>query len=73
MEEKKVINENREDVELLQKTLMEYESITGEEIDYLMEHRHMKDEEKKAEEEAKPEQPAEQPVEQVETPAEENK
>ncbi len=69
----RVINENREDVELLQKTLMEYESITGEEIDYLMEHRHMKDEEKKAEEEAKPEQPAEQPAEQVEAPAEENK
>ena len=47
---------------------MENEQITAEEIDYLMEHRHLKQDENKTEE-AKPEEP----VEQVEAPAEENK
>ena len=64
----RVIKENVEDVELLAKTLMENEQITAEEIDYLMEHRHLKQDENKTEE-AKPEEP----VEQVEAPAEENK
>ena len=63
----RVIKENKEDVVLLAKTLIEHEQITAEEIDYLMEHRHLKRDEKKAEE-----QPQEQPkVEEV--PAEENK
>ena len=64
----RVIKENVEDVELLAKTLMENEQITAEEIDYLMEHRHLKQDENITEE-AKPEEP----VEQVEAPAEENK
>ena len=46
----KVIKENKEDVILLAKTLMEHEQITAEEIDYLMEHRHLKRDEKKLEE-----------------------
>ena len=60
----RVIKENREDVELLAKTLMEHEQINAEEIDYLMEHRHLKKDEKKPE----PEQaPAEAPSEEVKT------
>ena len=62
----RVIKENKEDVILLAKTLMEHEQITAEEIDYLMENRHLKRDEKKAEE-----QPKEEPK--VEAPAEENK
>ena len=58
----RVIKDNKEDVILLAKTLMEHEQITAEEIDYLMENRHLKRDEKKAED---------QP--QVEAPAEENK
>ena len=38
----KIIKDNKEDVILLAKTLMEHEQITAEEIDYLMEHRHLK-------------------------------
>ena len=48
----RVIKENKDDVILLAKTLIEHEKITAEEIDYLMEHRHLKRDEK----------PAEQPV-----------
>ena len=62
----RVIKENKEDVILLAKTLIEHEQITAEEIDYLMENRHLKRDEKKAEEQSK-----EEP--QVEAPAEENK
>ena len=62
----RVIQENKEDVILLAKTLIEHEQITAEEIDYLMENRHLKRDEKKVEE-----QPKEEP--QVEAPAEENK
>ena len=58
----RVIKENKADVELLAKTLVEHEQITGEEIDYLMEHRHLRRDEKPGEEpaqlqaeEAKPE------------------
>ena len=61
-----VIKENKEDVILLAKTLIEHEQITAEEIDYLMENRHLKRDEKKAEE-----QPQEEPK--VEAPTEENK
>ncbi len=55
----RVIKENREDVELLAKTLVEREQITAEEIEYLMEHRHLKEDEKPAEEQTKVE--AEEP------------
>ena len=55
----RVIKENREDVELLAKTLVEREQITAEEIEYLMEHRHLKEDEKPAEEQPKVE--AEEP------------
>ena len=77
----RIIKENKDDVILLAKTLMEHEQITGEEIDYLMEHRHLKRDEKKEElppvEEVSVEQPVveEQPQEasSEETPTEENK
>jgi len=42
----RVIEENKEDVILLAETLIEHEQITAEEIDYLMEHRHLKRDEK---------------------------
>ena len=42
----RVIKENQEDVKLLAKTLVDHEQITAEEIDYLMEHRHLKRDEK---------------------------
>ena len=45
----RIIKENKEDVILLAKTLIEHEQITGEEIDYLMEHRHLKRDENKVE------------------------
>ena len=45
----RIIKENREDVELLAKTLIEHEQITAEQIDYLMEHRHLESDEKKSE------------------------
>ena len=45
----RVIKENKEDVILLAKTLIEHEQITAEEIDYLMEHRHLKRDEKPVE------------------------
>ena len=63
----RVIKENKEDVILLAKTLMEHEQITAEEIDYLMENRHLKRDEKKLEE-----QPKEEPKVE-ETPTDENK
>ena len=50
----RVIKENKEDVVLLAKTLMEHEQITAEEIDYLMANRHLKRDEKKAEESNEP-------------------
>ena len=46
----RIIKENKDDVILLAKTLIEHEQITAEEIDYLMEHRHLKRDEKKVEE-----------------------
>ena len=51
----RVIKENKADVELLAKTLVENEQITAEEIEYLMEHRHLKKDEKPAEEKPQPE------------------
>ena len=44
-----IIKENKEDVELIAKTLLEHEQITAEEIDYLLEHRHLKRDEKPGE------------------------
>ena len=65
----RVIKENKEDVILLAKTLIEHEQITAEEIDYLMENRHLKRDEKKNE--ALKEPVGESPVK--EEPAQENK
>ena len=65
----RVIKENKEDVILLAKTLIEHEQITAEEIDYLMENRHLKRDEKKNE--ALKEPVDESPVK--EEPAQENK
>ena len=45
-EAKRIILENKEDVILLANTLIEHEQITEEEIDYLLEHRHLKRDEK---------------------------
>ena len=46
----RIIRENKEDVDLIAKTLLEHEQITAEEIDYLLEHRHLKRDEDKSEE-----------------------
>ena len=53
----RVIKENKEDVILIAETLLEHEQITAEEIDYLLEHRHLKRDEKP---EVKEEQPAQE-------------
>ena len=50
----RIIKENKDDVILLAKTLIEHEQITAEEIDYLMENRHLKRDEKKAEQANQP-------------------
>ena len=65
----RVIKENKADVELLAKTLIEHEQITGEEIDYLMEHRHLlRDEKVEAPvAEQAPEQKVEEPAPEVKT------
>ncbi len=42
----RIIKENKEDVILIAETLLEHEQITAEEIDYLLEHRHLKRDEK---------------------------
>lgn len=55
---KKIIKENKEQVTLIAETLLEHEQITAEEIDYLLEHGHLKRDEKPQEEvkeEPKPE------------------
>ncbi len=73
----KIIKENKDDVELIAQTLLEHEQITAEEIDYLLEHRHLKrDEVKEApvENVVQPEPQPEQPeVEQKPEVQEENK
>lgn len=43
---KQIILDNKEDVILIANTLLEHEQITAEEIDYLLEHRHLKRDEK---------------------------
>ena len=47
---KKIIKENKDDVELIAQTLLKHEQITAEEIDYLLEHRHLKKDEEVVEE-----------------------
>ena len=42
---KKIISENKDLLELIANTLLEYETITKEQLDYLVEHGHMPDEE----------------------------
>ena len=44
---RQIILENKEDVILIANTLLEHEQITAEEIDYLLEHRHLKRDEAK--------------------------
>jgi len=46
---KKIIKDNKDDVILIAKTLLEHEQITAEQIDYLLEHRCLKEDEKPAE------------------------
>ena len=46
----KLIKKYKDDVELIAQTLLKYEQITAEEIDYLLEHRHLKKEEEVVEE-----------------------
>ena len=48
------INENKDDVILIAQTLLEHEQITAEEIDYLLEHRHLQRDEKPEEAPAEP-------------------
>ena len=49
---KKIISENMDLLELIAKTLLEYETITKEQIDYLVEHGHMPEENEIKEEKA---------------------
>ncbi len=44
---KKIVSDNKDLLELIAKTLLKYETITKEQIDYLVEHGHMPDEENK--------------------------
>ena len=67
----RVIKENKDDVILLAKTLVEHEKITAEEIDYLMEHRHLKRDEKKLEPTPDATVPEKEPI--VKPEVEENK
>ncbi len=48
---KELIKKYKDDVELIAQTLLEHEQITAEEIDYLLEHRHLKKDEAPKEEE----------------------
>ena len=45
----KILSENRDLLDLIANTLLEYETITKEQIDYLVEHGHMPEEDKKEE------------------------
>ena len=60
---REVILKNKDDLELIAKTLLEHEQITAEEIDYLLENRHLKRDEKPVEK-----TPAEEPL--IEEPKE---
>ena len=59
----RVIKENKDDVILIAETLLEHEQITAEEIDYLLEHRHLKRDEKP---EVVEEKPSEEPAPEAE-------
>ena len=54
---KKIIKENRELLDLIANTLLEYETITKEQIDYLVEHGHMPEEDNHEVVEDKKEEP----------------
>ena len=56
---KDIILKYKDDVELIAQTLLEHEQITAEEIDYLLEHRHLKKDEKVEEPKAEVVSPAE--------------
>ena len=56
---KKIIKENKNLLDLIANTLLEEETITKEQIDYLVEHGHLPKEEKKNEETQEEEQPKE--------------
>ena len=56
----KIIKKYKDDVELIAQTLLEHEQITAEEIDYLLEHRHLKKDEKPEEEKPAEEKPQEE-------------
>ena len=56
---KDIILKYKDDVELIAQTLLEHEQITAEEIDYLLEHRHLKKDEKTEESKAEIVSPAE--------------
>jgi len=64
---KKIIKDNKDDVILIAKTLLEHEQITAEQIDYLLEHRNLPEEVKPAPapvvEEKKEETPSDKPTE----------
>ena len=59
----RVIKENKDDVILIAEILLEHEQITAEEIDYLLEHRHLKRDEKP---EVVEEKPSEEPAPEAE-------
>ncbi|MCR5505833.1 MAG: ATP-dependent zinc metalloprotease FtsH [Bacilli bacterium] len=59
-----LIAQYKDDVILIAETLLEHEQITAEEIDYLLEHRHLKRDEKPAEQPA--EAPLDKPIEEPE-------
>ncbi len=63
----KIITEYKDDVILLANTLIEHETITAEEIDYLLEHRHLKRDEAPVAKEVKTETP-ETPTETITEP-----
>ena len=74
----KIIKEHKAEVELIAQTLLKYEQITAEEIDYLLEHGHLKREEIVTPKEAEIEAPKEAEVEAPEEipneePSDENK
>ena len=63
----RIINENKDEVTLIAKTLLEHEQITAEEIDYLLKNGHLKRDEVEKPKRAprKPRQPKEESAEEV--------
>ena len=68
-----IIKENKDDVILIAETLLENETITAEEISYLLEHRSLKGFGEKKAKEKDPEAKEEKPAEKVEPSTEEKK